>query len=738
MRSQSRGWRAILLVVLMTLMSANLGNTSAQEIVTVEERLTTLSVALGDEHHLAFDASQGSVHMVAWTCNACTVSAEGEAITWTNGTGNTASIEVQSSMTVNLVVKSDQSETVTVMVVNDVLSSGVHDRPAPGSTTPLTPVGVCATADACIDTNAGTLASRITTQDDTDFLHSGHAEANIEEYRTIEVNAGDTLEWQWLAATNDIAVHIYEQTETGEVLHEHIHSTTDGFSELDGMAPRSAWWTAANDGRFVARISTDSTEVLWAAHVMIHPAQGQTSLIESDLAFGAQLLGHGSTTALFEWSDVESLHMSALFEDVTLRLDQFMAGVWVQGTERVLSQGESWAVYPYPQTTVGRLVVANTSVFAVDLITFTFADGSGVEAPSYRPVTSEINNSTWPLLNLTSIQTGEFTLSVHDTADTYRLEVNGWEDSIHYLQFTLDGDVTGLELQLWDIDQTNGEVLATDITRPVGDELKIGLQVGRGTHYLQLRFQNASTVTTHLWGEEVPAKPYTIQASYSLIDEGEEPWFPPSDEAVFWGSVARWFMGLLFLIPVLFLVVSLRQSRAFAAEVAEKKQRLEWYTTRLDSGESSIKEARGDLTKALHAVAQLPWKDGLDTWGPHRVQHRTENIALAVWQADQRLAKSEDAWPLVVGIHVLQGTWELAALRFDAPEGQAYEVTHVEPRFLSQGEEVFLDEIQEGHRVYLLVELTGEAAHVDVELNGRVNNEPFAARIPETVQRHLG
>jgi hypothetical protein len=92
----------------------------------------------------------------------------------------------------------------------------------------------------------------------------------------------------------------------------------------------------------------------------------------------------------------------------------------------------------------------------------------------------------------------------------------------------------------------------------------------------------------------------------------------------------------------------------------------------------------------------------------------------------------------VVGIHVLQGTWELAALRFDAPDGQPYEVTHVEPRFLSQGEEVFLDEMQEGHRVYLLVELTGEAAHVDVELNGRVNNEPFAARIPETVQRHLG
>ena len=194
-------------------------------------------------------------------------------------------------------------------------------------------------------------------------------------------------------------------------------------------------------------------------------------------------------------------------------------------------------------------------------------------------------------------------------------------------------------------------------------------------------------------------------------------------------------MGLLFLIPVLYLFVSLRRSRTFAAEIAEKKQRLAWYTARLNSGESSVKEARGDLAKALLAVAQLEWQVGLETWGPHRVQHRTENIALAVWQVDQRLAQTEDAWPLVVGVHVLEGTWELAALRFDAPEGEAFEVTHVEPRFLSQGEEVFLDEMQVGHRVYLVVELAGNAAHVDVELNGRVNNEPFAARIPETVQR---
>ena len=151
----------------------------------------------------------------------------------------TATVEVQASTSVNVVVESEQSETVTVMVVNDILSSGVHSRPAPGAATPLSTVGLCATASACLDTNTGTLASRIAPDNESEYLLSGHVETSVDEYRTVEVSAGDTLEWQWLAATSDIAVQIYEQTEAGEVLHDHVHNTPDGFSELDGANPRT-------------------------------------------------------------------------------------------------------------------------------------------------------------------------------------------------------------------------------------------------------------------------------------------------------------------------------------------------------------------------------------------------------------------------------------------------------------------------------------------------------------------
>ena len=60
---------------------------------------------------------------------------------------------------------------------------------------------------------------------------------------------------------------------------------------------------------------------------------------------------------------------------------------------------------------------------------------------------------------------------------------------------------------------------------------------------------------------------------------------------------------------------------------------------------------------------------------------------------------------------------------------------HAEPRFLFQGEEVFLDTMGPGHRAYLIVELSGPAQRVDVELNGRMDGQPFAARVPETLER---
>ena len=372
---------------------------------------------------------------------------------------------------------------------------------------------------------------------------------------------------------------MYHQTDDEEHVLAGNFSSTASSSQSGQQPVAAAYWTAPDNGRFVARLSTDDAYAVWGAQVLLHPHRSVETLVGLNLAEGVNIVGHATTTSPFDWSEVEALHLHARAGAVEASVDQLLNGAWVKGASRVHHAGETNAVYPYPDVEVGRINIVNTPVFSLDVHLESFADHNQVDAPSYLPENLDVDNTSWPVLNLTETTSGQLTLAVHDTTDTYRLVVDGWEDSIHFVQFVVDGPIEGLELQLWDMDQATSETLSTDITQPVGNQLKIGLQVGRGTHFLQIRFQNASEATPHLWGEDVEPRTYVLQASYSLIDEGEEPWFPPSDDAVYWGNIARWFMGILFLLPVVYLIIHVQRSKSYAASVAEKKQRLAWYTS---------------------------------------------------------------------------------------------------------------------------------------------------------------
>ena len=81
--------------------------------------------------------------------------------------------------------------------------------------------------------------------------------------------------------------------------------------------------------------------------------------------------------------------------------------------------------------------------------------------------------------------------------------------------------------------------------------------------------------------------------------------------------------------------------------------------------------------------------------------YRTESIAIAAWKLDERIAKNSDAWPIIVGINVIKGNWDICALRLDSPEGQAWSNINETPKFLFAGEEVFLDTMVEGNKTCL-------------------------------------
>ena len=728
-----KGQRRAVSLVLLFLLLAMPVDAQTNQSLQLDNGRTVIDLTAGETRDMTFTVASEKAAILSWACSSCQLEVgdhDDNLAVEVHG-ATMLSVKANQTDTLSLTLSTEVSDAVELILLDEINTTMDTQRPAPSATTDHTTPVVCTSANACLTATDHHL---FTVPNLNEAATSGVVEANAYHHVAFNTSSGDTLEWQWLATTEAVSVEMFHQTATSETLTD-TELTAEASTVWSNSTPLGAHWAAPADGRFIARISTQAPVAFWAAHVVLHHHEPVLSLMESNLTVGTEIIGHGNTSAPFSWDETHELNVEAVHRSVVFSVDQLLNGVWVAGSSHTLQPGEPMKVYPYPDVSAGRMKLTGATAFMLEASTRSFADLGGLEAPSYRPTNNATDNATWPVINLTEATSGELTLAVHDTTDTYRLVVDGWSESIHFVQFVVEGDVADLEMQLWDIDQNTGEVLATDITRPVGEQLRIGLQVGRGTHYLQLRFQDASEATPHLWGEEVASRTYTLRPAYTLIDEGDEPWFPPSEDAVFWGSVARWFMGLLFLLPAVYLFVHVKRSQAFAASVAAKKERLSWYISRLDSGESSPKQARIDMSKALRAVAELDWNEGLEAWGPKRLEHRTEDIALAIWSVDERLATKKQAWPVVVGVHVLNGTWDLAALRFDAPEGRGFEVVHAEPRFLFQGEEVFLDTMGPGHRAYLIVELSGPAQRVDVELNGRMDGQPFAARVPETLER---
>ena len=704
------------------------------ETFVLEGRIIVISLDENSSYEAVLDIEEDGFVQLTLDCNTCTGSLTSSNEN-ANGSQNVI-LEVSEEDTVNIRITTTQLESVRFTINSKFSDSFPNVRPGPQDASSGDLVGVCTSADECMDTQRGVLSAVIDDAKLIDALQMGVLNTSADEYMVVDANVGDTLEWQWLNTLEDITVQMYFQNGTNEQHFGNTLSSEAGYTELNGQPVPVNWWIAPDNGRFIVRISSPVYPALWTAHAVIHTNTPTSPLIGTELLYGAELLGHGSTASAFDWNATTALEIHTRLGQVNLRVDQLLNGSWVTGSVLAMEQGDSQTIYPYPGNSGGRIIIEDSPVFAVELQTTEYSDnGSWLEAPSYRPADIDSDNASWPVVNLTEMSSGELTLAIHDTVDTYRFIVEGWEDSIHLVQFTITGNISGLEAQMWDVDQSTYEDLDTAVSVSTSESLKLSLKVGRGTHYLQIRHTNASNVTQENWGNDTASMEYIITPSYLLVDEGEEPWFPPSDDAVFWGGVVRWALGAAFLIPVIYLIVQLRRSREYGREIFSKKERLEWYRKCLDTGEADVSSSQKDLVRALHAVAQLTWEDGLEAWGKPALKHRTEGLDLAVWRIDHRMAKTESTWPLVVGVHVLDGEWDLAAVRFDAPGGQAYTVRHVEPRFLFQGEEVFIDTLKQGHRMFIMVELEGDAPSVDIELNGRLDTIPFAARIPETLVR---
>ena len=252
------------------------------------------------------------------------------------------------SIALNIVTT--ETETVQFTLHHDVMDSFPHVRPGPPDASPHHPIGVCTDAVACMDTLRGTLAAVVDDSTDLDVLQSGVVNSTADEYMSIDVSNGDTLEWQWLDTTEETTVTVYFQNMTGEIMFESTLSSTSGHTELNGLPLPVEWWTAPDYGRFIVRISSPVFPAIWTAHAMIHTNTPTTPLIGQDLIYGAELLGHGSTISAFDWNETQALELHSRLGQMTLRVDQLLNGAWVTGQTDTLEKGDSRTIYPYPET----------------------------------------------------------------------------------------------------------------------------------------------------------------------------------------------------------------------------------------------------------------------------------------------------------------------------------------------------------------------------------------------------
>lgn len=721
----------MLILVIFSLMIIEVsGQTNEPEVIVNDGRVTGVNILAGQTYSESWIIKENDWYSIDMDCQDCTatLSLEGNIVG-----SSTISINGMASSDgiMDLSIESSINEVIDLSIIHHTNDNYQSIRPSPLEVVPTITGEICEKTSDCLDHSRGDLASIPNGEFTNSSFITGVIDSGQSEYFVINVSKGDTLELSLVHSSSDLFVEVYFQNQSEEELLIDNISSPSQLTTNHKLGPN--YWNFDDDGRAVVKVESQSTNTVWALQQNLFKTQ-ELELLPANME--SKVYGHNFKNVLIDVSSSERLSLNSPYSGVEVSSFQLMSGQWVESGSFTLQQDIISNLYVYPNVSAMRIEIS-AQVFLVEISVEDFSDlGQGLEAPSLAPIYLETDNSSWPTLDLEkSIHNGQFTLPIFDHSDVYKIEITGWEDSIHFVKFTVEGDIEDCEVELIEKNQETWENKETKVRTIASGDIQVALELDRGTHFLRISIINSS-VYNNTWGENIDSKQYTITSQYELVDEGEEPWFPPDENAEKWGSIARWFMGGLFLIPGIIVLVLYKKNLNFANSLSNKKKRLEWLKSRLDEGIATPKQSRKFLKRALDSISTLEWNSACEIWGEYDIEHRTDGLAMVAWKLDERLSKDNASWPIIIGLNIIQGNWEMAALRLDAPEGEPWNITSVHPRFLSKGEEVFLDSMVEGNIVFITVEIEGSSKCVDVELNGRLDGEPFAARIPTTLWRN--
>ncbi|MEE2812369.1 MAG: hypothetical protein VX627_05020 [Candidatus Thermoplasmatota archaeon] len=326
-------------------------------------------------------------------------------------------------------------------------------------------------------------------------------------------------------------------------------------------------------------------------------------------------------------------------------------------------------------------------------------DCSNVIIPEMFP---EFN---FPLTDGGSLWVENGMLTDEDSVDIYPIYIEGefWES--YRIIANIMGEGIELQLQSWN---NSGEFLAPlDVANGVDT---VGLNVSTGYHLVRI---------SHL--DQPEERAYTLTLEVVNITSEDDIPINPDELQDMWRKFLPFYIGIgiLLLSPLFWVLWITRGSRIENEIQSHERGRLRRLRARITAllSESSVDEKA--VEDALGMLAAVQWRATEAEMGNATLTHHTGSVTLKAWRMDGS--------NLLIGIHIEESAWELAALRFEAVGGPQWRISEVTPSSLYDGDEIFLDTLSVGKTTFIRLTLEGKAEGLNLHLSGLVDGKPLAA-----------
>ena len=451
------------------------------DVVGAQETVVTIEIGNGETIVANHNVSQGDYFSVEVECESC------ETVLYLNELEidrdfTTSHGMIDTSGTLNLTITSNIQDSVNYAIVVDINDMNVKSRPSPQQEVNSLNPHTCEIISQCIDFSQ----EKLSTNSPNDLSNEEHYSKGVldsqsSEYISIPVMEGESLELNLLHSTADFEVEIYFQNDTNEELLGKI---------IDYNTPKSLFLSLSSEflyfdesGRIIVKLNSETSETLWIMQHIIH------SKIDNEVINVSQnhdFFGHGEMDLVIEVIENTALVIQSPMDNLNVTYWSLFEGQWIL-LKQQQSVLESHYIYSLPESTAIKLEFIG-DIYSVALSTDDYSDlNSGLEAPSIPPMNKDTDNSSWPVIDISkSVSNGQFTASINDMSDVYAIEIEAWEDSVHFLKFSISGDIANLEVELISKNQETWEDIETKTRQYSQGKLEVALEVPRGTHYLRV------------------------------------------------------------------------------------------------------------------------------------------------------------------------------------------------------------------------------------------------------------